>query len=64
MDKKGWFGGDHVWIDEWNKLAEEAVKIYKPNCICGSTITMGKDDHPTFHDRDCEIRKKYERDNK
>lgn len=57
-------GKDNAWVREWDALATEALKKPEPKCVCGSSITMGKDDHPTFHDDVCEVRKKYERDNK
>lgn len=35
-----------------------------PKCECGTTIAMGKDDHPSFHSDYCEVRKEWELEEK
>lgn len=56
----GWNSYDDTiqqWFDENTK---ECPIITKPKCECGTSITMGKEDHPDFHNPDyCPISPKY-----
>lgn len=48
-------GVEQVWVDEF-------AAFPKPKCECGTTKTLGKDDHNMLHSDWCPKRKAYEED--
>jgi hypothetical protein len=54
----------YEWFIEWEKRQKKDAEKNDPViCDCGSSITMGSGDHPTFHNDTCPIRIKYEKEN-
>ena len=42
---------EQVWIDDFKP--QEPIKL---KCTCGTSITMGKDDHIDFHSPKCDLK--------
>lgn len=56
---------DGTWYENsFKQLHGEFIAVNKPKCDCGTTITLGKDDHAMYHSDWCEIKKQYEKENK
>lgn len=54
-----------IWLDEANKPEEKTWRYWEePQCTCGVTITMGKDDHWHFHSDYCDVYKKGKQNDK
>lgn len=57
--------GMYGYYGDWGHTpALEPAKIEPKKCECGTTITMGAEDHPRFHQDYCPIFKKEDNESK
>jgi len=55
MSDDTWWAEQGVWLPRGaNPVGVEPLK-----CVCGTTITMGKEDDPMFHSDYCPVYKEY-----
>lgn len=51
-------------MDDWWKLSDAIINSGLNNskdikCECGSSVTLGKDDHPSLHSDYCPLKKQF-----